>query len=95
MSVFLNDGDSEADFKVKGDFRAKKFDVTLRLPNGKKREVAGVRKESRFASAGAFARALMTHADRYFVHIEAGVDAAFIVALAALADEMFNDSAQG
>lgn len=45
----------------------------------------------RFASATAFMMAALTSADKYHLSIEAGVDAAFMVALAALADELFND----
>lgn len=32
INVFLNDGDKEEDFKVKGNFLAKKYDVIQVLP---------------------------------------------------------------
>eukprot|EP00877_Chromochloris_zofingiensis_P005100 jgi/Chrzof1/14591/Cz09g08190.t1 len=93
VKVFLNDGDKEADFTVKGDFRAKRFEIRQRLgvPAGADRVIARVEKESRFASSTAFLMNAMTDAQKYFVHIEPGVDAAFIVALATLCDEIFHD----
>lgn len=33
----------------------------------------------------------LTDADKYFLHVEAGFDAAFAAALAALVDELFHD----
>lgn len=49
----------------------------------------------RLSSAHAFLMAALSEADKYFLRIEPGVDAAFIVALAALTDEMFNDQQSG
>lgn len=61
------------------------------VPAGADRVIARVEKESRFASSTAFLMNAMTDAQKYFVHIEPGVDAAFIVALATLCDEIFHD----
>jgi hypothetical protein len=36
-------------------------------------------------------RSMMTDAQKYFVTVEPGVDAAFVVALATLCDEIYND----
>lgn len=36
-------------------------------------------------------RSVMTDASKYFITIEPGVDAAFVVALAILCDEVFHD----
>lgn len=91
VSVYLNDGDKDSDFKIRGNFLAKNFTVSQKLPGGGERVVATVKKESKFASMDAFMVASFTGANKYFVHIETGVDAAFMVALAALVDEMFND----
>lgn len=51
MSVYLNDGDRESDFKIRGGFRAKNFTVSQKLPGGREREVARVKKESRCVDA--------------------------------------------
>jgi hypothetical protein len=53
--VYLNDGDKEADFRIKGNFRGRKFDIIHCSPAGE-RVVASVKKESRFSSASAFLR---------------------------------------
>lgn len=91
VSVYLNDGDAESDFKLRGDFRSKRFTFSQKLGGGRERAVAAVRRESRFASAAAFLAAAVARADKYFLSIEPGVDAAFIVALALLCDELFHD----
>ncbi|KIZ03657.1 hypothetical protein MNEG_4300 [Monoraphidium neglectum] len=92
VSVYLNDGDKESDFKIRGNFRSKRFAITQKLGSGgQERPIAEVKKESKFSSVTAFLTSAMTAADNYFIHIEPGVDAAFIVAIAVLVDELFHD----
>jgi hypothetical protein len=69
VSVYLNDGDTHSDFKVRGNFRAKNFSITQKMRGGGEREIARVQKESRFASASAFLMASLTNADKYLLHI--------------------------
>ncbi|KAF8061132.1 LURP-related protein [Scenedesmus sp. PABB004] len=91
VKVYLNDGDSEPDFVIKGDFRGKRFTIAHRQPGRGEAVVASVARESRFASTTALLMSMVTDANRYFVTIEPGVDGAFIAALATLCDEIFND----
>ena len=42
INVYLNDGDKEEDFKVKGNFLAKKYEVIQKL-QGRCRAAAGAR----------------------------------------------------
>ncbi|KAF6261719.1 tubby C-terminal-like domain-containing protein [Scenedesmus sp. NREL 46B-D3] len=90
IKVYLNDGDKEPDFVVKGDFRSKRFSIFQRT-RGSDVAIAQVQRESRFSSSSAFLMSMMTDAQKYFVTIEPGVDAAFVVGLATLCDEIFND----
>eukprot|EP00877_Chromochloris_zofingiensis_P009439 jgi/Chrzof1/4749/Cz14g24250.t1 len=57
--------------------------------------VAQVEKESCFSSAAAFARGGLLGAPKYVLHIEPGVDAAFVVVLAVLFDFVANRSPYG
>lgn len=43
--------------------------ISQKLPGGRERQIAEVRKESRFASATAFLTAAFTNADNYMLHI--------------------------
>jgi hypothetical protein len=90
MQVYLNDGDKEEDFLIKGNFRAKHFEI-IQKAGRQERRIASVKKESKFSSATAFLKSQLTDADKYFVTIEAGVDCAFVVALGILCDELFQD----
>jgi hypothetical protein len=94
LQVYLNDGDKEEDFLIKGNFRAKHFEIIQKV-GGHERQIAGVKKESKFSSATAFLKSQLTESDKYFVTIEAGVDCAFVVALAILCDELFQDKPAG
>ncbi|WIA19859.1 hypothetical protein OEZ85_005762 [Tetradesmus obliquus] len=90
IKVYLNDGDKEPDYVIKGDFRSKRFSICQRT-HGSDVPIAQVQKESRFANSTAFLMSMVTDAQKYFVTIEPGVDAAFVVALATLCDEIYND----
>lgn len=91
ITVYLNDGDREPDFEIKGDFRSKRFSISQRVPGRGEVQIASVERESRFASGTAFMMSVVTDAQKYFLTIEPGVDAAFVTALATLCDEIFND----
>jgi hypothetical protein len=91
IKVYLNDGDKEPDFIIQGDFRGKRFTISQRSPGRGDRQIASVQRESRFANSTAFLMSVMTDAQKYFLTIEPGVDAAFVTALATLCDEIYND----
>uniref|UniRef100_A0A383VRU5 Tubby C-terminal domain-containing protein n=1 Tax=Tetradesmus obliquus TaxID=3088 RepID=A0A383VRU5_TETOB len=88
IKVMLNDGDDNPDFIIAGDFRAKSFAITQCRSNA---VIGRVKKESSHASVNAFLMSQLVGAQKYFVSIEPGVDAAFVVALATLCDEIFHD----
>ncbi|WIA40122.1 hypothetical protein OEZ86_013524 [Tetradesmus obliquus] len=88
IKVMLNDGDDNPDFIIAGDFRAKSFAITQCRSNA---VIGRVKKESSHASVNAFFMSQLVGAQKYFVSIEPGVDAAFVVALATLCDEIFHD----
>lgn len=71
--------------------RAKKFTVVRKVEGGKDVTVATVKKEGRFSSVSAFMRSTLADTDTYYLTVEAGTDAAFMVALVTLIDEMFHD----
>ena len=48
-------------------------------------------KESRFSSAGAFAKAMLTDSHTYFIEAQPGTDLAFLAALCIAVDELFRD----
>lgn len=50
-----------------------------------------ISKESRFSSAAAFAGAMFSDADAYFIEAQAGADLAFLAALCIAVDEIFQD----
>ncbi|KAI8464362.1 MAG: tubby C-terminal-like domain-containing protein [Monoraphidium minutum] len=85
LSVFLNDGDNDSDFKIKGDFRANHFRVLQKLPGGGERENAAIDREAG-RPRGA------PGAGRWRVGVAAGADAAFAVALAGVVREVFHDA---
>ena len=91
LQIYLNDGDKEEDFLIKGNFKNKHFQFFQLLRKGKDpRPIAKVEKESSFASTTAFLRNQLLDTSTYYLTIEPGVDCAFIAALATLCDEIFN-----
>lgn len=59
---------------------------------GEERVVATIKREGRFASAGAMLRRRMNEdKQHYYVDVQPGMDAAFVVALVMVADEMDHD----
>ncbi|KAI3430269.1 hypothetical protein D9Q98_004865 [Chlorella vulgaris] len=90
VEVYL-EGDKEADFKCKGNFRSKKFEV-IALAGGQEREIAKIHKESRFSSASAYAKSMFSEADSYFIEATPGSDLAFLSALCIAIDELFQDA---
>jgi uncharacterized protein YxjI len=62
----------------------------FKVQQGKEVLVASVKKESSFANAAAFVNA-QHNAQSYFVTLKPGADAAFVVGLATLIDEIYHD----
>lgn len=91
VRIFLNDGDKNEDYYCKGNFLAKKFAVYQKVP-GTDKLLAEVKKESSFANAASYINNKMFNAQSYFITIKPGVDAAFVVAIAALMDEIYRDN---
>ncbi len=91
FKVYFNDGDDTADLIAKGNFRARSFTINHKPRGGQERVVATVKKESSYSSMESFMRNSMLDAQSYFLHVEPGVDVAFMAALATLIDEMFHD----
>ena len=89
INIFLDDGDNEPDFKVKGSWLQKDFKITD-VRNGQKRVIAQCNKERMHQSVGAFFNAFMG-VDNYFVTIQPGVDTAFITAICCLLDDIYQD----
>lgn len=54
--------------------------------------IASIKKESTFSSGASFMRNQVYDKQSYVASVQPGVDAAFIVALAVLADEFHHDS---
>ena len=92
VRVFMNDGDKQEDYYCKGNFLAKKFEIYQKLP-GTDKLLASVKKESSYANASSYINNKMFNAQSYFITIKPGVDAAFVVAIAALMDEIYRDNA--
>lgn len=88
--VVTLEGQEEAAYKAKGNFLAKKFEVYA-LAGGQEREIAKIHKESRFSSATAFAKAMMTDKQAYFIEAAPGADVAFLAALCVAIDEIFQE----
>ncbi|KAL4425148.1 hypothetical protein ABPG77_008253 [Micractinium sp. CCAP 211/92] len=88
--VVTLEGQEEASYKAKGNFLAKKFEV-LAVAGGQEREIAKIHKESRFSSTTAFAKAMMTDKQAYFIEVAPGADVAFLVALCVAIDEIFQE----
>lgn len=93
LTALAGDGDKEPDFKVKGNFRAKKFDV-LAVRGDQETVIAKIHKESRFSGVQAFMTSALTEADNYFIEAQPGTDLAFLTALCMAVDELFQDAAQ-
>lgn len=91
VRIFLNDGDKCEDYYCKGNFLAKKFEIYQKVP-GTDKLLAQVKKESSYANAASYINNKMFNAQSYFITIKPGVDAAFVVAIAALMDEIYRDN---
>jgi uncharacterized protein YxjI len=92
INVYLNDGDKIPDFKIRGDFLARNFDV-YQLGTGGcgERLVASVRKQSRFQSISSYIKQSSYNKQTYNVTLQPGVDAAFVVGLCVAVDEHYRD----
>jgi len=91
IKVFLNDGDREADFKIKGTFfgHHRNFSIYDRR-FGRKQVIAFCTRESPWGSVQAFVGSYFG-ADSYQVRLQPGADAAFIVSLCLIIDELYNE----
>lgn len=91
LKVWLKDSDRDADLAVRGDLRGKHFDV-VDLASG--RELGSIKKESRFSGIEAFLRTTFSDKDSYYVEVLPGTDAALILSLALLVDELLHDKGE-
>lgn len=83
----------QADFEVKGNILAKKFDV-VDVRGGGETVIARICKEGRFSGMAAFVKASVSESDTYFIEAQPGADLAFLTALCMSVDEIFQDVQQ-
>ncbi|KAI8896918.1 tubby C-terminal-like domain-containing protein [Globomyces pollinis-pini] len=91
INIYLNDGDREPDFQVKGKFlnRSRDFKV-VDVRGGQKLVVATCNKQRAHESVGAFFKNMMGK-DVYYLSLHPGADAALCTSVCLLLDELFHD----
>ncbi|WIA42054.1 hypothetical protein OEZ86_009342 [Tetradesmus obliquus] len=87
VQVFLSRTSKAPDFVIKGNLRCKCFTIFRCLPGGGELPIASAARDSQLATANAFLMSMLSHAQKYYLTIEPGVDAAFVTALALLCDQ--------
>eukprot|EP00899_Mesostigma_viride_P023845 jgi/Mesvir1/4645/Mv03461-RA.1 len=82
VEIFLNDGDKDADFSIKGDFFGKEYSIVNAKTN---QEIAQI-KRSIFNAVN-----ILTGQDMYYLVVHPGTDILFALGIAVAVDEMFHD----
>uniref|UniRef100_A0A383VPU6 Tubby C-terminal domain-containing protein n=1 Tax=Tetradesmus obliquus TaxID=3088 RepID=A0A383VPU6_TETOB len=95
VRVFLGKGSKEPDFVIKGNLSFKCFTIFRCLPGGGELPIASASRDSQLATANAFLMSMLSHAQKYYLTIEPGVDAAFVTALALMCDQFSSEYSNG
>eukprot|EP00899_Mesostigma_viride_P015957 jgi/Mesvir1/24362/Mv11035-RA.1 len=82
VEIFLNDGDKDPDYTIRGDFLGKSYRI---VSTKTKMEIAQIQR-SVFG-----ARNLLTGKDSYYVVVQPGTDLVFALGIAVAVDEIFHD----
>jgi uncharacterized protein YxjI len=92
INIYLNDGDREPDFRLKGSFMNGKRDFQIvDIRGGGNTVIGSCKKERAFSGIGAFFNNMIDK-DVYYLTLNPGADAAFCVAICLLLDEFYHDS---
>ncbi|KAI9335141.1 tubby C-terminal-like domain-containing protein [Obelidium mucronatum] len=89
ISVYLNDGDRNPDYKVTGSFMAKDFQL-FDIRNGGNTVVGNCKKERPF-NLNAFISTVLMNKDSYFLTLNPGADVSLWVSVCVLLDELFHE----
>jgi uncharacterized protein YxjI len=89
IKIYLKDGDRNPDFKIKGNYRQRDFEI-LDIRGGQRRLIAHCKKTLPNSISSFISQAIF-NADEYFLTVLPGTDAAFATALCVLLDELFQD----
>lgn len=90
VNVYLDDGDKDPDFTIKGSWRKKDFKI-FDVRNGQNVLIAECNKTRSYEGVSAFVKTQILETDEYFITIQPGCDAAFISSLCLLLDEIYNE----
>ena len=90
INIYLNDGDRQPDFQIKGTYMAKDFQI-YDLRGGGQRLIAQCSKTRPYQNPASFMMQQMYNVDEYYVTVHPGIDAAFVTSLCLLLDEIYHD----
>lgn len=92
VNIYLNDGDRDPDFRLKGKFInfERDFEI-IDLRHQQKMVVGNCNKQRAYSSLSAMWHNKVLGKDAYYLNLNPGADAAFCTAICLLLDEFFHD----